>query len=98
MIDGTLCALAARGSQMPRKFFRREKGELGKFGVDTSDDDHSSSPREASSDDDLLAVFIPFEHGARADTEPSADLRRDRDLPLCGELRLSKGHVTTLPG
>ena len=40
---------------MKRKYYRRESGGLGKFGVDTDDDDYSSSPSPWSEGD--LAEF-----------------------------------------
>ena len=41
------------------------------------------------SDNDPVAVLIPFEHGTGSYPEPATDLGRDRDLSLCGEPRLS---------
>jgi hypothetical protein len=53
-------------TQMPRKYFAREDGELGVFGVDTDDDNHSSSQsaiRESDEepDEDVLIKEGPWE-------------------------------------
>jgi hypothetical protein len=50
------------------------------------------------SDDDLPPFVIPLQDRARTHTEPLPDLRRNRDLSLCCELRVGECHITILPG
>jgi hypothetical protein len=45
------------------------------------------------SDNDPVAVLIPFEHGTGSYPEPATNLGRDGDLSLCGEPRLSQSHA-----
>jgi hypothetical protein len=46
-----------------------------------------------AADENLAGLFVPFEDGAGADAEFTADAGGDRDLTLGGELRISDGHV-----
>ncbi len=48
-------------------------------------------------DNDLLPFLIPLQNRSRTDSEPSSNLRRHGDLPLCGELRLRDWHGFRLP-
>ena len=62
---------------MPRKYYPREDGTLGKFGVNTSDDDYSSS-RAGGSSDDLDGLVSKVEEAyemrlMRASEGPSGD-------------------------
>jgi len=47
--------------------------------------------------DDPVAVRFPLQDGARADTKDSTHVRRDRNLPLGGQPRLSERHEGILP-
>ena len=44
------------------------------------------------SDDDPVAVFFPFQHRARTDTQPLAYLGGNRDLALRRDPRMCKRH------
>jgi len=46
--------------------------------------------------DHSVALIVPFQNRTRADTKPLADLGRNGDLTLCGELRMSKSHGTDI--
>ena len=52
------------------------------------------APRLAN--DDPVAIIVPFQNRTRTDAEPLADLGRNRNLTLCGELRMSKRHGTNM--
>src|SRR3990172_9750770 len=52
----------------------------------------------SSPDDDRATLGIPLEDGPGPDTQAPPDLGRNRDLPLCGQLRLGdRRHDRTLP-
>jgi len=46
--------------------------------------------------DHSIALIVPFQNRTRADTKPLADLGRNGNLTLCGELRVSQGHGTDI--
>src|SRR5687767_6612127 len=50
-----------------------------------------------ATDHDLAVFLVPFQHGAGTDTQPLADLGRNRDLSLRSQARMSQGHGATLP-
>ena len=50
-----------------------------------------------SSDDDILAVVVPLQYGARSDSEPTTDAGGDGDLALRGQLRVRVCHSHILP-
>src|SRR6266403_1728371 len=41
---------------------------------------------------DRPALFVPLQHGARAQAQPATHLGRHRNLAFCGELRMSERH------
>lgn len=43
-------------------------------------------------DDHPVAILVPLEHRARADAQPLAHLRGNRDLTLRRDLRMCKRH------
>src|SRR6266404_5066066 len=45
---------------------------------------------------DRPALFVPLQHGARAQAQPATHHGRHRDLALCGELRLSERHPVSI--
>jgi hypothetical protein len=47
--------------------------------------------------DDLAAGIVPFQNRPRTDAQLLADLGRNGDLTLCGELGMSESHVVRLP-
>jgi hypothetical protein len=49
-------------------------------------------------DDDSAALLVPLEYRARSDAESMADFRRDRDLALSGDLRMSQRHTADYHG
>ncbi len=51
-----------------------------------------------SANDDLIAVFVPFQDRAWPHTEPLPDLRWNRDLSLRGDFRLRQCHSSYYHG
>jgi hypothetical protein len=72
-------------TQMPRKYFAREDGELGVFGVDTDDDNHSSSQSAIRESEEE-----PDEEPARPGEEGTA-VSAPHDLPYYDENGYSVG-------